>query len=174
MTPWGAIVLACPGTYFVVRWEDDTAIPFDVYYRTGDGLEEHLGSIIKHSDARALVERHRGVPSKKSLPRIDGGFTDLPVGTAFVDTVLSSAEVFRIKSHGKTRPQFQQVAWSDLVAGETLHVPHHVDWREVLRARPNGLSENDPVRRDLQPRDRALIPAGVVVLEYPERPERWA
>lgn len=172
--PYGADVRVAPGHYFAARWENDWAVPMNVFYRRPDGEVEHVGSIARASDARGLVERHRGVPSTKSMPRLGWGFTTLPIGTAFVDTALSQAEVFRIASHGKARTQYRAIRWSDLVAGETLHVPHHVDWNEVLRARPNGVSENDPNRRDLRPDERALIPAGVVVLEYPERPERWA
>lgn len=169
---FGAAVWCKPGEYVVVKWEADPKITVDVYLRHADGSIEHVRTVDNEGDrVREAVEVHRGIPSKKRLPIVPGRFTEtLPIGAAFVDAQHGvAAQVYRVTSRAKKSMVFVPINFSALVDGETLHAPAHADFSDVLRERPRGNCENDVGRRRMTDDEKAMIPAGVTLLEYPDR-----
>lgn len=146
---------------------EDGPVPVDVWAVDDAGQVRHVATV-QSAGVRAAVEKDSGIASRKNLPILPGRFTaDLPVGSAFVDAT-GRLDIYRVVSRGQKRLVFIAIAFEDLKTGEVLHAPTHRDYSAVLSARPVGNCENDLPRRRLTDEERALIPAGVTLLEYPD------
>lgn len=116
---------------------------------------------------RTTVEQDSGIAGKMNYPIAPGLFTEtLPIGAAFIEAALGPAMVYRVVSRGKKRMMYSTIGFEDLRPGETLHAPSSSDFKAVLRERLIGNVENDYPRRHLSDEERAMIPAGVELLEY--------
>lgn len=163
---YGADIRVWPGEYIVTVWEDGD-VPVDVWAVDDAGQVRHVATV-NSAGVKAAVEKDSGVASRKNLPIAPGRFTEtLPVGAAFVDAT-GRLDIHRIVSRGKKRVVFVDIGLEDLKPGEVLHAPSHGDFYAVLAARPAGNCENDRPRRRLTDAEKAKIPAGVTLLEYPD------
>lgn len=142
-------------------------MPVDVWFINEAGQVRHVATV-DGTCVRPAVEKDSGVAGRKNLPIVDGRFTaTLPIGSAFVDATDRVA-VFRVVSQGTKRLVFVKIGFENLKPGETLHAPSAGDFYAVLHERPTGNCENNLPRRRLTDAEKALIPAGVDLLEYPD------
>lgn len=163
---YGADIRIWPGEYLVTVWEVGD-VPVDVWSIDDAGLVPHVATV-NSAGVRAAVEKDSAIAGRKNLPIAPGRFTEtLPVGSAFVDAT-GRVDVYRIVSRGKKRVVFVEISFGDLKPGEILHAPSHGDFYAVLDARPAGNCENDRPRRRLTDAEKAMSPAGVTLLEYPD------